>query len=85
MASSIEAVELTQRYLPELELPAELDVGSDPGHALDAVQAILDGLTWLGIGIIVSSGLYIIHRERRLAKAARLADLATVSASEAPL
>ncbi len=66
-----------------------------PLHYLEIVTATLfgylifddfpDGLTWLGIGIIVSSGLYIIHRERRLAKAARLADLATVSASEAPL
>lgn len=28
------------------------------------------GLTWLGIAIIVASGLYVFHRERRLARAA---------------
>ena len=25
-------------------------------------------LTWLGIGIIVASGLYVFHRERRLSR-----------------
>jgi len=25
-------------------------------------------LTWTGIGVIVASGLYIIHRERRTAR-----------------
>jgi hypothetical protein len=25
-----------------------------------------DGVTWLGAGIIVASGLYLLHRERAL-------------------
>ncbi len=34
-----------------------------------------DGLTWIGTGIIITAGLYVIHRERQLARrhAARLA------------
>jgi drug/metabolite transporter (DMT)-like permease len=30
------------------------------------------GLTWAGIGVITASGLYIIHRERQVARSARL-------------
>lgn len=50
-----------------------------PLHYLEIVSAAAlgwlvfsdfpDALTWLGIGIIVASGLYIIHRERQLAQA----------------
>ncbi len=29
-----------------------------------------DGPTWLGIALIISSGLYITHRERKLRQAA---------------
>ena len=29
------------------------------------VQVILDGLTWLGVAIILGSGAYIVHRERQ--------------------
>ncbi|MCB2134423.1 MAG: DMT family transporter [Rhodobacteraceae bacterium] len=53
-----------------------------PLHYLEIVTATLlgylifgdfpNGLTWLGIAIIVASGLYVIHRERQLARAARL-------------
>lgn len=53
-----------------------------PLHYLEIVTATLFGylvfgdfpnaLTWTGIGIIVGSGLYIIARERRLAREARL-------------
>jgi drug/metabolite transporter (DMT)-like permease len=39
-------------------------------------------LTWAGIAIIVSSGLYIIHRERNVAR--RLAHPATEALTEAP-
>lgn len=66
-----------------------------PLHYLEIVTATLigylifgdfpNGLTWLGIAIIVASGLYVIYRERRMARAARLAELATVTASEAAL
>lgn len=28
-----------------------------------------DGLTWLGTAVILTAGLYVVHRERRLAKA----------------
>ena len=27
-------------------------------------QVLPDGMTWLGAGIIVASGLYLLHRER---------------------
>lgn len=53
-----------------------------PLHYLEIVTATLLGylifddfpnaLTWTGIAIIVASGLYVIHRERQVAKAARL-------------
>lgn len=53
-----------------------------PLHYLEIVSATFfgylvfadfpDALTWAGIGIIVASGLYIIHRERQVARAARL-------------
>ena len=66
-----------------------------PLHYLEIVTATLfgylifsdfpDGLTWTGIAVIVGSGLYVIHRERRLAREARLAELATITAAEAPL
>ncbi|WP_233192845.1 DMT family transporter [Acidimangrovimonas sediminis] len=49
-----------------------------PLHYLEMVSAATfgylvfgnfpDALTWLGIGIIVASGLYLIHRERQLAR-----------------
>jgi drug/metabolite transporter (DMT)-like permease len=54
-----------------------------PLHYLEIVTATLFGylvfgdfpnaLTWAGIAIIVASGLYIIHRERHVARQARLA------------
>lgn len=66
-----------------------------PLHYLEIVTATLigylifgdfpNGLTWLGIAIIVASGLYVIYRERRMARAARLAELAMVTASQAAL
>ena len=31
-----------------------------------------DAVTWLGIGIIVGSGMYVFHRESRLASEANL-------------
>lgn len=53
-----------------------------PLHYLEIVAAVALGyaifgdfpnvLTWAGIGVIVSSGLYIIHRERAGAKAKRM-------------
>ena len=59
-----------------------------PIHYLEILPAILLGylvfgdfpntLTWIGIAIIVGSGLYIIHREQRVAariRAARPADI----------
>lgn len=62
-----------------------------PLHYLEMVTASLlgylcfddwpDPLTWAGIGVIVGSGLYIIHRERLSARSARLA---TVSVSAEP-
>jgi len=49
-----------------------------PLHYLEIVSAAVlgylvfgdfpDALTWTGIGIIVASGLYIVHRERITAK-----------------
>ncbi|MCX7646178.1 MAG: DMT family transporter [Rhodobacteraceae bacterium] len=49
-----------------------------PLHYLEIVSAVFFGylifgdfpapLTWAGIGLIAASGLYIIHRERRLAR-----------------
>lgn len=66
-----------------------------PLHYLEIVTATLigylifgdfpNGLTWAGIGIIVASGLYVIHRERLAAREQRLAELTTVTASEAAL
>ena len=66
-----------------------------PLHYLEIVTATLigylifgdfpNGLTWLGIAIIVASGLYVIYRERLVAREARLAELAAVTASEAAL
>jgi drug/metabolite transporter (DMT)-like permease len=60
-----------------------------PLHYLEIVAAVALGyavfgdfpnaLTWAGIGVIVASGLYLIHRERINARARRrdvLADLA---------
>ncbi|MDE3240866.1 MAG: DMT family transporter [Paracoccaceae bacterium] len=54
-----------------------------PLHYLEMVSAATfgylvfgnfpDALTWVGIGIICASGLYIIHRERQVARSARLA------------
>lgn len=62
-----------------------------PLHYMEMVTAALLGylvfddwpnaLTWAGIGIIVGSGLYIIHRERLAARSTRLA---TVSVSAEP-
>ena len=62
-----------------------------PLHYLEMVTAALFGylvfgdwpnaLTWVGIAIIVGSGLYIIHRERLAARDSRLA---TVSVSAEP-
>lgn len=53
-----------------------------PLHYLEIVTATLfgylffsdfpDTLTWLGVAVIVASGLYVIHRERQIARAARL-------------
>jgi drug/metabolite transporter (DMT)-like permease len=53
-----------------------------PLHYLEIVTATLLGylifndfpnrLTWIGIAIIVVSGLYVIHRERQIARADRL-------------
>ncbi|SPH16751.1 Riboflavin transporter [Defluviimonas aquaemixtae] len=53
-----------------------------PLHYLEIVTATVLGylvfgdfpnsLTWTGIAIIVASGLYVIHRERQVARAARL-------------
>lgn len=52
-----------------------------PLHYLEIVTATLfgylffgdfpGGMTWSGIGIIVASGLYVIHRERAVSKARR--------------
>jgi drug/metabolite transporter (DMT)-like permease len=54
-----------------------------PLHYLEIVAAVAFGylvfgdfpnpLTWAGIAVIVASGLYIIHRERRVARARRAA------------
>lgn len=44
-----------------------------------------NGLTWAGIAIIVTSGLYVIHRERTLARAARLTSLTPIAAPQAPM
>ena len=53
-----------------------------PLHYLEIVTATLfgylffndfpDALTWTGVAVIVGSGLYVIHRERQVARAARL-------------
>ncbi len=53
-----------------------------PLHYLEIVTATLfgylifddfpDALTWAGVAVIVGSGLYVIHRERQVARAARL-------------
>jgi drug/metabolite transporter (DMT)-like permease len=62
-----------------------------PLHYLEIVTATLFGflvfgnfpnvLTLSGIGVIVSSGLYVIHRERMTARARRLASQAAVLAT----
>ncbi len=54
-----------------------------PLHYLEIVAAVALGylifndfpnpLTWAGIAVIVSSGLYIIHRERMVARQRRAA------------
>jgi drug/metabolite transporter (DMT)-like permease len=59
-----------------------------PLHYSEIVTAVILGylifndfpnpLTWIGIAIIVSSGLYIIHRERFVAKAKSRAPMVTV-------
>jgi drug/metabolite transporter (DMT)-like permease len=64
-----------------------------PLHYFEIVTAVILGylifgdfpnrLTWIGIAIIVSSGLYIIHRERLAAKAKARAPQVTVL-TEAP-
>ncbi len=58
-----------------------------PLHYLEMVPAALFGylvfgdfpnpLTWAGIGVIIASGLYIIHRERLAARTAVARDLLT--------
>jgi drug/metabolite transporter (DMT)-like permease len=58
-----------------------------PLHYLEIVSAAAlgylvfndfpDTLTWVGIGIIVASGLYIIHRERITARGLATASIAT--------
>lgn len=63
-----------------------------PLHYSEIVVAVILGylifddfpnpLTWAGIAIIVSSGLYIIHRERNVAR--QKAHLATDALTEAP-
>ena len=65
-----------------------------PLHYLEIVTASLlgyvffgdfpDTLTWTGIGIIVASGLYIIFRERRLARAERAPVTASALTPPAP-
>lgn len=65
-----------------------------PLHYLEIVTATLFGylvfgdfpnpLTWVGIGIIVASGLYVIHRERVVAAAARPAPHPDTPAAAAP-
>ncbi len=65
-----------------------------PLHYLEMVTATLFGylvfgdfpnmLTWIGISIIVASGLYIIHRERLVARQARATRAAGKSAEPAP-
>lgn len=65
-----------------------------PLHYLEIVTATLLGylffsdfpnlLTFTGIAIIVASGLYVIHRERRLARAERLTTR-TLAAPQSPL
>lgn len=64
-----------------------------PLHYLEIVTATLFGylffgdfpnaLTWIGIAIIVGSGLYIIHRERVVARAARARAAAPVMQGQA--
>ncbi|MEZ5778359.1 MAG: DMT family transporter [Paracoccaceae bacterium] len=66
-----------------------------PLHYLEIVTATLlgylvfddfpDTLTWTGIAIIVASGLYVIHRERALARADRLSRPVIVPAPQSPL
>lgn len=53
-----------------------------PLHYLEIVTATIfgylffsdfpDALTWVGVAVIVGSGLYVIHRERQVARTARL-------------
>ncbi len=53
-----------------------------PLHYLEIVTATIfgylifgdfpDAMTWAGVAVIVGSGLYVIHRERQVARAARL-------------
>jgi drug/metabolite transporter (DMT)-like permease len=60
-----------------------------PLHYLEIVTAVALGyvvfgnfpnaLTWTGIAVIVSSGLFVIHRERQLAREARLVTSAPLS------
>lgn len=62
-----------------------------PLHYLEMITATLfgflvfgdfpDRLTWIGIAIIVSSGLYIIHRERGLARQAAVSRRAATAAA----
>lgn len=66
-----------------------------PLHYLEIVTATLfgfmvfsdfpGGLTWAGIGVIVGSGLYVIHRERQLVRQARLDHPTPVAAPQSPL
>ena len=42
-------------------------------------------MTWAGIAVIVSSGLYVIHRERQLVRQARLDHPTPVAAPQSPL
>lgn len=65
-----------------------------PLHYLEIVTATLFGylvfgdfpnwLTWIGISIIIGSGLYIIQREQLLARQARQARRAGISAAATP-
>lgn len=65
-----------------------------PLHYLEIVPAALfsylvfgdfpNSLTWCGIGVIVGSGLYVIHRERISARISARQGAATEALSEAP-
>lgn len=66
-----------------------------PLHYLEIVTATLfgyavfgdfpGGLTWAGIAVVVGSGLYVIFRERQLARQERLARRTPVAAPQSPL